>query len=173
VPRLHATRSLTTLSIALALLSSASACAGDLDQPERFEAIVKRFRDGGPGGSGGLLRDSGAGPADAGASGDAPPACVTQLFTKTCGAVGCHEKGSMTLDLVSAGVTERLVDQESGTMLCKDRAYIDSSGGASLLFDKLGTSPPCGAKMPLVGTLTATQRTCLTDWVSSLGGATQ
>ena len=158
--------------IASALLSSASACAGDLDQPERFDAVLKRFRDGGTGNVG-LLRDSGTAPADAGASEDALPACVAQLFGKTCGAVGCHEKGSMTLDLVSAGVTERLVDQESDTMLCKGRAYIDSSGGASLLFDKLGTSPPCGAKMPLVGTLTAAQRTCLTDWVSSLGGATQ
>jgi hypothetical protein len=177
VLRLHTPRSLQSLSIAGALLGAAllaTACAGDLEQPERFDAIVKRFRDGGTG-SGGLLRDSGmgSGAVDSGVSGDEPPACVTQLFSKTCGAAGCHEKGSKTLDLASAGVTSRVLDQESDTMLCSGRKYIDSNGGVSLLFDKLGQSPPCGARMPLVGTLSAAQRTCLTDWVDSLGGATQ
>lgn len=150
-----------------------SACAGDLENPERFDAVLERF-DGGSGRPG-LLRDagSGSGARDAGSSADAPPACVTQLFNKTCGAVGCHEKGNMTLDLVSAGVTERLVDQKSESTMCEGKTYIDSSGGESLLFEKLGQSPPCGARMPLVGTLTAQQKTCLTDWISSLGGATQ
>jgi hypothetical protein len=177
VPRSPAPRSIALVFLASVALSAAS-CAGDLDKPERFASVIARFRDGGasPGGSGGLLRDSGmpSSPIDAGTSNAAaPPACVAELFMKTCGTTGCHEQGSQTLDLNSDGVTARLLDQDSVSMLCSGRTYIDSSGGASLLLDKLTQQPPCGARMPLIGTLNMAQRTCLTDWVSSLGGATQ
>jgi hypothetical protein len=148
-----------------------SACAGKLEDPERFAAVLERF-DGGTAHSG-LLRDAGAGSGaqDAG-SDDELPACVSKLFKDTCGASGCHEKNSMTLDLVSPGVTERLVDQKSESMLCKGRKYI-STAGASLMFEKLGDQPPCGAKMPLVGTLSAEQKTCLVDWIDVLDGPNQ
>ena len=110
-------------------------------------------------------------PGDAGTMmGAAPPMCVTQLFMTSCGMSGCHNQGSAVLDLVSAGVTTRILDKASKTTTCKDRVFVDTKGGDSLLIKKLDQSPPCGARMPLIGNLTAAQRTCLEDWVEELGG---
>jgi hypothetical protein len=74
------------------------------------------------------------------------------------------------IDLVSPGVQSRLLDKRSASSICKDRLLIDGSGGASLLIDKLDAMPPCGSRMPLIGMLSAADRTCLEDWVNELGG---
>lgn len=160
-----------TLACLSALWMSALAgCAGKLEHPERFTAIVKKFASDASTGSGG----AGGSKSDAGTNSNAPPppACVAALFKNTCGAsVACHAKGTATIDLVSTGVTGRLLDQKSKTDLCKGEVYIASDGGESLLLDKLTDSPPCGVKMPFDGTkLSAAELKCVGDWVNALGG---
>jgi len=151
--------SVLTLSLLLC------ACAGALDKPERFKDALARLD--------GSIGDAGTpnAPATGDAGNDAPPACVAAVIKTSCGVAGCHAVGGQKPDFVSDGVVKRLVDQTSASTLCKDRKYIASDGTASLLLDKLEATPPCGSKMPLVGMLSAAQRTCLDDWVVSLGGA--
>jgi len=165
VPRLawrHAARLARAWPIAIAL--AGAACAGKLDRPERFDSIVASFGKGGTGST----TDSGMGGADAG---PALPACVKQIFGQTCGVANCHAAGTPQVDLASSGVAARLVDQKSTSVLCMDLTYISTSGGSSLLLDKLGATPPCGSPMPLTGMLSSQDVKCLTDWVISLGGS--
>jgi hypothetical protein len=154
--------------------TSTWACAGELERPERFDGVLAAL-DGSvvaamDSGSPPLPADSGGAASDSGAAPDAPPACVTDLFEASCGTAGCHNAGAPQVDLVSEGVTGRLLDQPSSSALCSGRTFIASGGGASLLLDKLMATPPCGSRMPLVGTLTSAQQTCLEQWVQSLGG---
>jgi hypothetical protein len=168
-------RALAFLQTSL-LATALYACAGKLDKPERFASIVKKLTaDAGKAGAGG--KSSGSGGGAAGMSSDAgkaaPPACVLQVFKMTCGLAACHAKGTPQVDLASAGVADRLIDQKSASVACKDRVLVSSSGMSSLLVDKLTDPPPCGAKMPLTGTLSATDMKCLTSWVQSVGGSPQ
>ena len=184
-------RTITHRAIAVAFwLIAAYGCAGELEDPKRFDAVLARFSTAGASGQGGRGGASGASGASGSSSssgaggsmtmsdsgmpmgGDAPPACVGQVFMRSCGMAGCHDKNSTVIDLVSTGVQTRLLDKASASTTCKGRKFIDSSGGASLLVDKLDTTPPCGLKMPLSGMLSAADRTCLEDWVSDLGGGT-
>jgi len=148
-------------------------CAGELRDPGRFAFLYDN--------DGGLAADSGtsSGNKDAGGSGDkdaamtAPPAvapmCVTALFKMKCGSIGCHASGGTQVDLVSANVATRLVGKPSSSqLLCKGKTLVSATGGASLLIDKIKDPPPCGSLMPVTGSLTDPERTCLTDWVSSL-----
>ncbi len=143
-------------------------CAGKLDQPKRFSAVLARLDGGAPAAAAG---GAGAPAGDAGPAIGEPPACATQIFQKTCGLAGCHAAGSPQVDLASAGVAARLVDRKSTSATCGGRTYIDTSGGASLLLGKLGSSPPCGVQMPFGGVLSATDTKCLSDWVQALGGS--
>ena len=132
-------------------------CAGDLKDPGRF-GFLNDADDGGlPTGM-----DSGTQPMTA------APSCAVNLFSKTCGLAGCHSTGAPQVDLVSANVASRLVDKPSSNNLeCKGRTLVSTSGD-SLLIDKLSDDPPCGSPMPVGGTLSDKDRTCLTTWVSSL-----
>lgn len=163
----------------LAVCASSQACAGELDRPERFDGVLAA-RDGSagfadaavPGSMDASSPSTDGGPVpDAGPPPNAPPACVTDLFESSCGTVACHGSGSPQVDLVSDGVTGRLLDQTSSSALCRGRTYVSSDGSESLLLDKLLAVPPCGSRMPLVGALTSEQQTCLQQWVDSLGAA--
>jgi hypothetical protein len=136
------------------------ACAGKLDQPQRFSSIVKRLGQGG---------GQSAGAAGSSAASAPLPACVSKIFSQTCGLAGCHAKGSAQIDLVSTGVAARLVDVKSTSAMCKDKIYVSTSGGQNLLLDKLSTQPPCGARMPLGGMLGTADVQCLAAWVQAIG----
>jgi hypothetical protein len=163
------------VSLAAGLLA-VTACGGKLEEPERFRDLLSSVDGGGgkpsedaavpPG------KDAGGGGTGGGGDDTAPPACVTMTFKAKCGTAGCHDSKMLTgIDLVAPGVTERLVDQDSNSAgVCKDRVYISTGGDPSLLLQKLTTTPPCGSPMPLVGTLSASEKKCITDWVTSLGG---
>ena len=138
-------------------------CAGELKDPGRFKFLYDD--DGGTQAN----KDSGADDKDAAAMPAMTPSCVVTLFSKTCGQAGCHAKGSTQVDLASPDVASRLVDKpSSNSLLCKGRTLISTQGSDSLLIDKLSDDPPCGSTMPVGGTLSDKDRTCLTDWVSSL-----
>lgn len=158
----------------LLLSSILCGCAGKLDQPKRFAAIVQKYSGAGTGGVAtrpgpGSVDDDGGMTSTPDAGSAPPPACALSIFKNTCGLTGCHAKGSATIDLASAGVASRIVNQKSISMMCKGRVYVSSTGQSSLLLDKLGASPPCGQRMPIGGMLSAADTKCLTDWVKSLG----
>ena len=143
-------------------------CAGDLRDPGRFAFLYDT--DGGASGSGGSSGTLDAGSMTAGstATPDPAPACVVAVFKAKCGSIGCHSSGGTQVDLVSANVERRLVDKpSSSTLLCKGRTLV-ATDGDSLLIDKITDPPPCGSPMPVTGSLTSDERSCLTDWVSSL-----
>jgi hypothetical protein len=155
-------------------LACTSACGGDLEDPERFDKLLHETNDAGSGRTDAAVPhgDGGSPTTDAGSASSSgePPACVVKIFKDTCGTVGCHAASQPQVDLVSAGVTSRLVDKKSASATCKDRVFIATDGKPSLLLQKLSATPPCGARMPLVGTLTMANQDCLDAWVMSLGG---
>jgi hypothetical protein len=144
-------------------------CAGDLRDPGRFAFLYDT--DGGASGSGGSSgsKDAG-GQMDASSAPPMPaPACVVSLFKMKCGSIGCHASGGTQVDLVSANVERRLVGKPSSNMLvCKGRTLVAADGTDSLLIDKITDPPPCGSPMPVTGSISADERSCLTNWVSSL-----
>jgi hypothetical protein len=158
-------RHVALLAMLSAGLSFASACAGDLESPNRFSKLLG-------------VRDASAQPlADAAAnaeqdSGVMPaPACVVQAFRNTCGTSTCHAKGTDQVDLVSDGVAARLLDKPAHNVICKGRTLLATDGSASLLVQKLNGMPPCGVPMPVTGMLTPRDRQCVFAWVTSVGGS--
>jgi hypothetical protein len=147
-------------------------CAGELRDPGRFSYLYDN--DGGRNDSGSSpgAKDAGGTPAmDASMTTPpaVPPMCVTTLFKMKCGSIGCHAMGGTQVDLVSPNVSTRLVGKPSSAALpCKGKTLVDSAGGDSLLLDKITDPPPCGSLMPVTGSLTTDERTCLTGWVTSL-----
>jgi hypothetical protein len=132
-------------------VACAVGCAGELDNPERFAFL--------------------AGDGGGGASHSAPPACVTALFEERCNSSVCHGDGAMMVDLISGGVQDRLIDQQSSDKgECGGRVLVSSTGETSLLMEKL-TNPTCGQKMPVVGNTTQEELACVQAWVDSVSGA--
>jgi hypothetical protein len=132
---------LLTLTV---LLLTATGCGGKLEDPSRFAF-------------------------DGGGDTTAVPDCVSSTFTAKCSSSTCHGAGSTQVDLLSDGVVERLLDAKPNKSgLCKTSEWplIATNGGKSLLVEKL-KGMPCGSKMPLTGTLSTTQLTCVEDWVKS------
>jgi hypothetical protein len=151
------------------LAALSTACGGSLEDPERFAFLV---------GDGGASVDAASGDAAVGAPDAAAdagaasvPACIIDTFATACATAACHGPGAPQVELVSPGVTARVLDQPSSAGgLCAGRVLVASDGSESLLVGKLSDTPPCGSKMPLVGTITAAQSQCVSDWVDSLAG---
>ncbi len=135
-----------------------------MDNPQRFE-------DGGT-----------AGPADN------IPDCLAKIFNKnplvgSCAGNGCHNPGGGPiglgggLDLTSPMVGSRLinvdathagVDMDGGVVMCPTAKLIDTANPtASWLLVKISGTVPgsCGSAMPQVGTLSSTQKACITSYV--------
>jgi hypothetical protein len=141
-----------------ALVLGAVGCAGSLDP-----SLIS-----GTGGTSGVVAC------------DAP----TMVFASTCSQIGCHASSTPAggLDLASAGVAGRLFNKPSAganNAVCASNTTPYLMGGSNpatgFLFDKLKATPPCGLAMPEIGTLTATQTTCLNDWATAVttGAITQ
>jgi len=153
-------------ALCFVVLMQAVACAGDLDDPERFAGLLDA-----------AAGDSGTG-SDAAATGNGGggvnatvPECVTTLLTDRCGSQFCHGPGEAQVDLVSDGLEGRLVDapaNEAGP--CTGTSFI-ATGGDSLLLQKVGDPDTCGAPMPISGgALSVDEVGCLEAWVVGLGG---
>jgi hypothetical protein len=153
-PRNRAFRVLLGLTSILTL----SGCPGRLDDPELFLD---------------------ASSASTGTNAVAAPACLTTIFTQNCGVSGCHSAGATAaggLDLISPGVTARLINQPAtfaGVLMgpgvsCPPAKLVDTATpSASWLELKiLGTQGSCGAQMPELGSFTSTDQQCITDFVN-------
>lgn len=131
----------------LVLVLLVSACAGDLENPDRFEA-----------------------PTQDGCDLDV----VEDIFEPKCGNPACHGAGegpAADLDLVSPGVADRLVGVEAGAEgQCVGRVRVDPNDvDGSLLLEKLEPDPSCGDRMPLlIEPLSAEEIACVRDWVREL-----
>lgn len=76
------------------------------------------------------------------------------------------------LDLVSPGAATRLVGAPSVQEACEGLVIVDPTGENSLLVDKLGDTPPCGARMPFGETkLDAAEVECVRRWVDEVVAA--
>lgn len=121
----------------LAIAMLAAACAGDLADPERFA--------------------------------DCAPGFVEQLFQESCSGGGdCHDTGEpeADLDLVSPDSASRMLGVASVQEACNGAPLIDPAGGDHLLLQKLGDSPPCGARMPFgEAKLTRSEIECVRRWI--------
>jgi hypothetical protein len=130
-------------SIPLVALGLAG-CPGSLEDPERFAL------------------------ADGSACLDVP---TTLLGAKCATGAGCHvaEAPGGDLDLVSPGLAARLVDVPASST-CGGTLLVDSSDPeASLLYQKVLDSAPCGSRMPLGGApLVDVERACLLEWITEL-----
>jgi hypothetical protein len=98
------------------------------------------------------------------------PDIPTQVFQPDCAGAGCHAAADpqQGLDLESPDVASRLVGVPArGGGLLVDPAHPT----ASVLYTKLTSTPPFGARMPYVGPpLDDTTIACVLDWISQQQG---
>jgi hypothetical protein len=124
-------------------IASLAGCPGTLENPERFKT-------------------------DGGACPDVP----TVTFANKCATDGCHVTPVLAgnLDLAAAGLEARVagVQGSCNTDLLADPANPQDS----LLYTKLDSAPPCGSKMPLVGTLEESEKQCILEWIGTLTNPT-
>jgi hypothetical protein len=150
-----------------------AACPGTLDDKERF--LVDAASAGKPGAAGSSTGGgSDAAGADAGANPDAGPdlgPCgdvVERIFVPSCGGTGCHgaTAAQQDLDLVSAGVAERVVGVPG--IGCSATLADPANPEASLIYQKLSPTPPCGSPMPLARpALSDEDAACVLAWIAA------
>jgi hypothetical protein len=95
----------------------------------------------------------------------------TDILKPKCGFAGCH--GGVVpagqLDLEKPNLEARLRSVTSTTVICNGRTQLTpGSPDSSLMWTKLADLPPCGTKMPQVGTLTADETDRLRRWIEGL-----
>lgn len=146
-----------------------SACAGSLENPERFglggaDGSAPAPRDGG-----GVATDGGGAP---GTDGGAPstPAWQTVL-ADNCAGSGCHGESSpaLGLDLVSPGLRDRLVGVAA--VACADQVLVVAGDpDASFLYNKIAeATPTCGGRMPLLrSALSSEDQEVIRAWIAGL-----
>ena len=136
-----------------ALVATGTACAGSLEDPDRFLTDA-----------GADLEGSIATSPDGGCL-DVP----TQLFARVCAASGCHSSATKNqgLDLQSPNVASRLVGVGAkGGGLLVDPAH----PAQSVVYTKVTSMPPYGLRMPLgEPALPETTVRCVLEWVTAQG----
>ena len=91
--------------------------------------------------------------------------------TAGCAGAGCHDPLQEQLDLVSPGVSQRLLGVAVGGACASTALVADSSDPeGSLVYQKVsGSTPSCGSPMPLVGAkLSGEQLACLAEYLGAL-----
>ncbi len=104
---------------------------------------------------------------------DCPPGFVEQLFMERC-AGECHAgaEPEAGLDLVTPGAAQRVLAAPSTQETCEGLVLVDPTGENSLLVEKLGVAPPCGARMPFgEAGLDPAEIECVRRWVDEVVAA--
>jgi len=110
------------------------------------------------------------GSTDGGSEQAIEPCDAPALLARECGACHGSQSPSADLDLVSAGLRERLfAASASPSALCDGEVLVDPDvPEASLLHAKLVDPPPCGSTMPLGrATLSDADIACVLDFVAA------
>lgn len=166
---LRSTACLFGVAMAAVLLAG---CPGTLDDKERF--LVDAGSAGHAGRSGGNIAGGAAAPAEAGSDAGAQPdngPCgdvVARIFEPSCGGTGCHGATApqQDLDLVSPGVAARVVGVPG--IGCSATLADPADPEASLLYQKLSPTPPCGSPMPLARpALSDEDAACVLAWIAA------
>lgn len=128
-------------------LGIVSGCAGELENPERFDSTDAQV--------------------DVCESIDV----VTDILgSDTCSNAGCHDADnpSAGLDLLSPGLAQRLVNVASQG--CSDRVLVDMAAPqASYLLESLKPAPGCGSQMPFGRpALSGEEIECVRLWIEEL-----
>ena len=107
-----------------------------------------------------------------------PEDCVDEevaigfVLQPRCGSSDCHddERPSAGLDLVTPGVTDRVIGAPSVHEECPGaELVVPGVAQASFLMDKvLGQEGACGDPMPRDGDLTLDERRCLVRWIQGM-----
>ncbi|HKO50202.1 MAG TPA: hypothetical protein VJV79_20870 [Polyangiaceae bacterium] len=135
-------------------------CPGTLDDKQRFLAAA---------GAGGVSVADDAG-ADADAGPDLGPCgdVVARIFVPSCSGTGCHDATGpqQDLDLVSPGVAARVVGVSG--IGCPSILADPANPEASLLYQKLLPTPPCGSPMPLARPILSDEDiACVLTWIAA------
>jgi hypothetical protein len=98
---------------------------------------------------------------------------VPAELAQRCAGSGCHsgEDPAAGLDLVAPGVGDRIAGMPANGIDCDGMGAIadPSDPEGSLLYLKLGETPPCGDRMPLTGPpLTEPELDCMRSWIETL-----
>lgn len=108
--------------------------------------------------------------ADTGAvadTGPKPSSCDFKgLMMSKCGAASCHggPGASTGLDLTSDDLRGRMANVNGGGA-CGDKPMIDEDNPEQSTLYLIVTGNACGLRMPLGGTLSATEQACILDWI--------
>jgi hypothetical protein len=143
------------------VLCSLTGCPGTLDDRARFLVDAGSSGNGTGGGDARTM-------AEAGASADACGDVVTRIFIPSCGGTGCHGStgAQQGLDLVSDGVASRVVGVAGRE--CPTPLADPTNPQASLIYQKLSATPPCGAPMPLARPpLSIADAACVLAWIAA------
>ncbi len=156
-------------------------CPGSLEHKERFLVAAGNAGQSSAAAGGGSGLGSGGGdavPTEAGAGAgveaDAGPdlgPCgdvVTRIFVPSCGGTGCHDATGpqQDLDLVSPGVAARVVGVRG--LGCNATLADPGNPEASLIYQKLSPTPPCGSPMPLARpALSDEDVACVLAWIAA------
>ncbi|MEI9942515.1 MAG: hypothetical protein WDO69_35320 [Pseudomonadota bacterium] len=157
-----------------------TACPGTLAHPEHFLLAVAGASGAGGGGSAAASGGDAATPveagseagAEAGAGPDLGPCgdVVTRIFIPSCGGTGCHGAvgPQQDLDLVSPGVASRVVGVPGTGTGCVSTLADPTNPEASLIYQKLSPTPPCGSPMPLARpALSDEDVACVLAWIAA------
>ncbi len=164
----------------------AAGCAGELTPDEK---ILEPTATGPATSTGSGMTTTGAGGAGGGPTVD--PCIVESTALRSCQSTGCHTGSPLSagLDLSRASVTTNAkafldkpnggtpgVIQEGDPTGCAPGMYklIDSSNPLhSLIYLKLQApgelvTPPCGGKMPVIGSFRPEDKACILRWIDSV-----
>jgi hypothetical protein len=153
---------------------------GDLANPEAWPAPTPA---GGSASTGGSAPTAGTATGGTSPSASCEVACVNDLFQNGSLCVACHMSPNPLggIDLKSPDYTSRLKNQPVTFPTVTDKSscptgakLIDTATPAdSWLLKKIhGQQGACGSSMPVGGTLTADQTTCLEMYVACVAGGT-
>ena len=132
---------------------------------------------GAPGGSGG----SGGSVPDAAADGRLPPGCATAntIFQNKC--VACHSTAAAPtfggFDMEKPGWAQAMIggtipNNAPPSNKCAAQGFVFLERGTmparGLFLDKFKPVPPCGVRMPQIGTVSAAEVSCIQDWANNI-----
>jgi hypothetical protein len=153
-------------------------CAGQLTTAEQ-EEICKQHPGclGGPAtGSGGSTGAGGT--TGTGGSGVMFDPCINTAM-KSCQVEGCHKSAvvSAGLNLETTNLTmnfktmylnkPNVGEPMAGCMPGAAKLIDPMAPEMSLIYSKLQPTPPCGGKMPVIGTFSATDKACILKWINA------
>jgi hypothetical protein len=89
------------------------------------------------------------------------------LMMSKCGAASCHggPTASTGLDLTSDGLRARMANVNGGGA-CSDKPMINEDDPEQSTLYLIVTGNACGLRMPLGGTLSATEQACILEWIT-------